>query len=520
MSEARARLAAWWPLGASLVSAALVVIAAPGVAPIPSASWLAWIAFVPLFLAIEHVTPRRALALGWATGFAVNAGVSAWFPAVIARFSGMSPPLAVLVSVAIWSWQGLLWAAWAGLTARLKHSRALIPVSAGLFVVFERCMPLVFPYSLGLTQYCNLWIAQASELGGPSVIAFLIVATGATIATSIRFLKARAPLPWAQISTAVALMVAANVFGALRVSSIRRQREAGAQSTVGVVQAGAVQTGWRAEPEPPDLLDRYQRASSTLERDRGPKDLLVWPEKAYPHLLRRDSAHDYPAGHARRIRRDFRAPLIFGHNAVDASSRELSNAVSLLDSNDRLSVFYEKVVLIPYSEWLPAPIASRVKGVRYRPGTSFEPITAASSRLGAFICFESAFPSHVRALVKRQPQWLLNVSDDAWFGDSAEPEQHLATVVLRAIESRRDVLRAAGSGISAHVSATGEILRSTPVSRGSPEVLVASIRMLEIRSLYSRMGDTFVWLCAAGVIVAFARTRARNRKGATTAGRR
>jgi apolipoprotein N-acyltransferase len=503
MSEVRARRSALWPLGGSLACAALIVIAAPGVAPFRAACFAAWLAFVPLFLAIEHLSPRRALLLGWFTGFVVNAGVSMWFPGVMARFSGMAPVIAILVSLAIWSWQGLAWAVWAGLAAMVKSPRWVIPASAAIFVVVERVMPMVFPYSIGLTQYRNLWIAQACELGGPSVIAFLIVATGAAIARCVQSLRARAPLPWANMSVVAALIVAANVFGALRLSAVRGARESAPQLGVGVVQAAAVQTGWRAESDPPDLLQHYQQASASLERERGPIDLLVWPEKAYPHLLRRDSAHDYPAGHARRIRGNFRAPLIFGHNAVDASSRELTNAVSLLGANDKLTVAYEKVVLIPFSEWLPKPIASRLQGVRYRPGRSLDPVQVASSRIGTFICFESAFPSQVRALMAHQPDWLLNVSDDAWFGESAEPEQHLATVVLRAIESRRDLLRAAGSGISAHVAATGEILQRTRVSHGSSEVLVASIKRLGIRSWYTRLGDTFVWLCAVGAVAAW-----------------
>jgi apolipoprotein N-acyltransferase len=117
--------------------------------------------------------------------------------------------------------------------------------------------------------------------------------------------------------------------------------------------------------------------------------------------------------------------------------------------------------------------------------------------VGTFICFESTFPLWVRALVAQGPQLLVNLSDDTWFGDSAEPEQHLAQAVFRAIESRRDLVRATGSGISAFVSATGEIQASTRITQGAEETtLVGEARLANITSWYQRVGNFFAWLCA------------------------
>ena len=105
-------------------------------------------------------------------------------------------------------------------------------------------------------------------------------------------------------------------------------------------------------------------------------------------------------------------------------------------------------------------------GQRYRSGDRLGPtlvpvsadtLPSGKVAVGVFISFESTFPSHVRSIASRGARVLINLSDDTWFGDGAEPEQHLAHVVFRAIENRRDVVRATGGGVSALIASTGEV---------------------------------------------------------------
>jgi apolipoprotein N-acyltransferase len=110
----------------------------------------------------------------------------------------------------------------------------------------------------------------------------------------------------------------------------------------------------------------------------------------------------------------------------------------------------------------------------------------------------------VGALVAQGAQVLVNLSDDSWFGDSAEPEEHLAQAVFRAIESRRDLVRATGSGISAFITAAGQVERALPVSHpgDAVAVLTAEPRRLQIRSLYAWFGDGFALACLVVTLVA------------------
>jgi apolipoprotein N-acyltransferase len=221
--------------------------------------------------------------------------------------------------------------------------------------------------------------------------------------------------------------------------------------------------------------------------------------------MRHDAAHDYPDGNPRRVRQGFASPLLFGFTAIDVAHHFVTNSAALLDRDGQVRGVYDKIHLIVWSEWLPAFLDKYVPGgPRYRSGTSLDPMRLPIQGNGhvpisTFICFESAFPAHVRSLAAAHSQLLVNLSDDSWFGLSAEPDEHMAHAVFRAIETRRDLVRATGSGKSALIAATGEIERQSPISTpadGKEGVTLAGhARLISHRSWYARMGDLFPALC-------------------------
>lgn len=510
------------PLLAALATAALLVLAAPGIAPARPFALLAWIAFAPLLAVLPSLGPRRAALVAWLAGFALHVGLYAWLPGLMARFSGTSLALAAPLALLVWALAALPWALFGALVPLLRRAlpRGWPFAAAALFVAIERWAPLPFPYSLGLTQHGFLWLAQGAELGGPSVLTFLFVLVGAALVELVDARREGRPAARPILVAAAALPLALLGFGALRLAQIRAAWGGAPAARVALVQASYARKGLRAEPDGPEILARYQALSAAAERAGGPFDLIVWPEKADPQLIRRDARHDYPPGNPRRVRVGFASPLLFGAQAVDVTTRELSNAAVLLERDDRARVAYEKVRLIAYSERLPGWLAFLgPRSQRYRPGASLAPVTLEDgTRVGVFICFESSFPDHVRALVAREPGFLANLSDDAWFGDGAEPEQHLAQVVFRAIESRRDVVRAAGAGISAHVAATGEVIAALGVRRAGDgdegtTTLIVAPRKLGGGSVFARVGDLFSLACAIAAAAAVGLGLRRGRGG-------
>jgi apolipoprotein N-acyltransferase len=522
--EPRAERTGWGrllPAAAALATAGLVILSSPGLTRWWPLSLLGWLAPVPLLLELPHHGLRRAFVLGWGTGTLINLGLCSCFPALLTRFAGVHPTLAIALTLLIVAYQGLAWAAWATLVRAAAATRAGPLLAATAMVLVERWFPMVFPYSLGLTQYRCLPVIQVAELGGPYVVTFLMFLMAATVAGAIGSRREGQGLPWRAILVASGAVAATLAFGQVRLASTAKARERAPTVHVGVVQGGVAQTDWVARPTD-DLatLTHYQQISSALERQDRP-EWLVWPEKAYPLLLRHDATHDYPLGNPHRVRAGFEQPLIFGATTVDVSSRELYNSAAFLDASGGLQIVYDKVRLILYSEWLPSSLSGWVSGKRYRSGTRLEPLLVPVSNadgttrpvpVSIFICFEAIFPDHVRELMKRRPELLINLSDDSWFGDSMEPEQHLSSTVFRAIESRRDLVRATGSGISALIAATGEIEQRAELSKAPSEsrsLDLRQVRLLRVPSIYGAMGDLFCWCSAAIVLLVVGARRAR-----------
>ncbi|MBW2456784.1 MAG: apolipoprotein N-acyltransferase [Deltaproteobacteria bacterium] len=470
---------------------------------------------MPLLLVLPRQSLWGAFRLAWLAGVAVNLGLCPWFPQLLSRFAGLHPVLAVLATLAIAVYQGLGWALWGVVTRAWSSVVPMALLAPAAMVVVERGMPMVFPYSLGLTQYQLLTVAQVGELGGPYVVTFLTIMVGAVVVMVITARRGAESLPWGTLAVAGGVLIATAVFGHWRLSGLAEARAEAPTMRVGLVQGAAVQTGWRASLEQDGvLLTRYQELSRQLEQRGEPLDLLLWSEKAYPLLLRHDAAHDYQEGSPRRIRRGFDSPLVFGVTSVDVASRDIHNSAAFLDRGGRLSVSYDKVRLIFFSEWLPDIMAGWFSGKRYQPGTRLQPLVvplaeqaerpARQVPITVFICFEAIFPDHVRKLMSHQPELLINLSDDSWFGDSLEPEQHLAHAVFRAIESRRDLVRAAGSGISAFITASGELQQRGELNEpGRPffRLLADDVRLLRQPSLYATFGDGFCAWCVVVVLV-------------------
>ena len=503
-----------------IATAFLATVSAPGYAHGRALPLMAWITFVPLLLVLPTLSRRQAALSGLVAGCGTSLGWAAWMPGLMARFSGWPPSLALAATLALALISGGGWSLWSYIVRRLDYGLPFILGAPAAFVVMERWFPTVFPWSLGLAHYRSRDVSQIAELGGPFVISFLEVLVAAMASHAWWSWRRCRRIPWRGLTVVTVVLVASVGSGHMRRTQIEAARARAPSLRMAAVQAGTVASGWRAQVAP-NLLGRYRAVTKDLERNAGRFDLVVWPEKVSP-VLRKDAAHDYPPGHARRIGDDFLSPLLFGAETIDVDTRERRNSAALLLPDRQLRVVYSKVELIVWSEWLPG-WAERRFGRRYRPGGSVDPVVVPVSvagqpagdslPVGAFICFEAAFPSHVRTLVARGAQLLVNLSDDRWFGDSAEPEQHLAQAVFRAIETRRDLLRAAGSGISAFITATGEVERRLPLSLSdAPVVLVAEPRRLRIASLAARLGNTFGEGCAVVALVGVLMARRRGRK--------
>ena len=201
-----------------------------------------------------------------------------------------------------------------------------------------------------------------------------------------------------------------------------------------------------------------------------------------------------------------RSSLLFGF--VDWPMEDASsdtgpyNSVATVSPKGELIAQYDKMHLVPFGEYVPWSwlfffVEKISTGVGdYRPGSRVVVSRLESGeKVGVFICYEAVVPDLVRRFVAEGAEVLVNITNDAWFGSSAAPHQHLLMARMRAVENRRYLLRAANSGISAVIDPLGRVLSSTGLHRRT--VLDGTFRFRQAPTFYSRNGDLFAWLCLA-----------------------
>ncbi len=240
--------------------------------------------------------------------------------------------------------------------------------------------------------------------------------------------------------------------------------------------------------------------------------------------------------------RDFKAPIFFGTVTTTLSENKTSdqevrhnrkkrrilyNTAKLIDNDGHVLGSYHKKYLMPFGEYMPfgdefpeiydlIPEAGRLTKGEAPVVMQFGDYT-----LGPIICYEDIIPSYVRELSKLEPQVLLNVTDDAWFGKTTEPYQHLALAALRSVEQRKWLIRSTNTGVSAYVDANGRITKQT--SLYDPEILIEDVAMMpKGRTVYSYIGDVLGWTSAAWLIflmgTRYATRKRRSKQQANTDG--
>ena len=222
--------------------------------------------------------------------------------------------------------------------------------------------------------------------------------------------------------------------------------------------------------------------------------------------------------------RDFDAAVMFGTLSIGRSHdaqmdfeklyresskrRKLYNTAQLVEKDGRVLGTYHKTYLLMFGEYIP--FADKLPWVyeilpeagNLTPGTEIKTMPFRGFELGPIICYEDILPRYVRKLSKLNPHVLVNVTNDAWFGKTAEPMLHLALAMMRTVEHRRWLIRSTNTGVSAFVDANGRMVQHTSIYE--PEILRQSVAMMPpTRTIYSYIGDILGWLAAIWTLMLF-----------------
>jgi len=268
---------------------------------------------------------------------------------------------------------------------------------------------------------------------------------------------------------------------------------------------GNVPNPWRVDAA---RAEEAFRAFADATRSVIPShpDLVVWPENAVSFLLAPNPRFGRAA--ADILGSDGPGLLLGGPRYVADGDGHVRffNSVYLLAANGEPVMVYDKRHLVPFAEYAPLPRVPWL-GWRFDAPGDYTPgvvptIFPDPAPFGVLICFEAIYPELARDLVRQGARFLLNLSNDAWFGTSAGLEQHLAMTVFRAVETRRALARATNTGVTALVAPSGRIQARFPI--GVRGAWVVQVPLRDGLPFYARAGDLFAWFTTLGALGALA----------------
>jgi apolipoprotein N-acyltransferase len=473
---------------------------------------LAWVGFVPFFLSLWGKNRKQAFASGYVFGLVYFFGTLYWVYHSINHFGGVPFIASICIVLLLCGYLSLYPAAFSFIFFSMMRKTRLpaVMVAPVIWVVLEflRSYALTgFPWSsIGYSQYRFLQIIQVSDLTGIYGISFLVLSVNGALVDILLLKKRTREMPLFPISYTVLGLAALFliIISSFAYSFWRLGQDRAGEFVKASVIQGNIEQDKKWEPVfQQEVLDTYFGLSQKAA-ESAPK-LIVWPETAVPFLF------EYDMKHTERLiefQRGLGAHLLFGTVMVNEGASitpQLSNSAVLLDKAGKSIYKYDKIHMVPFGEYVPLRrvlffIDKIVAGIGdYIPGTSYVRAGAEFGSFGTLVCYEIIFPGMVRKFYTKGGDFIVNITNDAWFGKTSGPYQHFSMAVFRAVENRKPVLRSANTGISGFIDSNGKIISRTPLF--VRQVLTDTIKTDSTLTFYTKYGDLFSYLCIVLFIV-------------------
>lgn len=459
---------------------------------------VAYVALVPLLLALRGMSWRAALVVGWLSGLLMAYAITDFLPAAVATYYGQGIVFGGLLFVASVSVMCCLshmgFVVWYRWPARPDGVLAPLVVAAAWVVAeFVRGDLEGNPWgTMGYTQARVLPLVQLAEWTGVYGVSFLVVAANAALASVLRTRAARGAL--AGLVVVGTLVATSYAWGLGRLAAI--EAEPRGEVPIAVVQ-GNVDLGARWQE---DLYGRNLEDYLLLTRDAARAaslPLAFWPENAVTFFLADEPL--YREAIARVLAASGTQLVTGGPYREAGPPTRFYNSAFVVTPDGALGGRYDKRILMPFAEYYPAWIGwfsrRRFGDVReFTPGRASPPLPTVAGPAAVVTCNEALFPRTVAARVAEGGGYLVNLANDGWLGVYRYSDRVLDMVALRAIEHRRWLVRASSSGGSAIVAPSGRVVASA--APFAAEVLRGAIGSRTDATPYGRAGDVFVGLCA------------------------
>jgi apolipoprotein N-acyltransferase len=532
-------IGAWKLWAAAGLSAGLLELPFPLAGPLPIwRSVFAWFGLVPLLWAIlsptctdAHRPLRRGFLLGYLCGVLWFAGNCYWVRDTMLRYGDMpmGAPTLLLIgySLVLGTYFGLFGMSVVLMRRATGSTRLALAFAPFFWVSLELVAARItsVPWDqLGYSQVDNALVNQLAPWTGVYGISFVLVGVNALLTGGL-MLESRPHIGHRDRMILRVTGVLLMMTGAAGVSIPPPQPAA--TDTAVLIQPNldvAAENLWSRPGEWDRHIAEFKRLAGEqcksyiagIPQTGAPTgeiicppyathpDLVVWPESPAP-FIEGDARYQLAL---KSIAHEAQSPLVVGNIGMDYSAEDRSwrtyNSALVVSADGARVGRYDKIHLVPFGEYIPFKnllfFARKLTGQvsNFSRGTDRKVFILPSSngerhRYGVFICYESVFADEVRHFAQLGAEVLVNISDDAWYGDTSAPWQHLNMARMRAIENRRWILRDTNNGITAVIDPYGRVRQSIP--RHAVDALPAGYAFRNDVTFYTAHGDVFGWLC-------------------------
>lgn len=462
--------------------------------PRPDLYPLAWVALIPLLMVMK----QRPFAAGFVCGASFFATVLYWLNIVMTTYGGLNLFFSLAAYLFLITYLACFFALSTWLTCAFEKHYKLpclltLPV---LWVALEYLRSFLltgFPWALlGYSQQNFSQAIQSADVTGVYGVSLLLVAVNCALAWIIQ--QPRSGVAWLGVAGTLMMATTHLGYGVWREGQPLDQRED--QLQVSLIQ-GNVEQAIKWDPQYRQAtISKYLQLSEQAATDSP--ELLIWPEAATPFYLQESTSL---TEQVRQVPLRHKSYLLVGSPAYQQQKNgEISyfNSAYLYSPQGEQLGRSDKIHLVPFGEYVPLGkllsfVNKLVVGVGdFSPGT-VTPLPLNGHRLGVLICYEVIFPELARDYVRKGSSLLVNLTNDAWFGRSSAPYQHLAMARFRAIENRVWLARAANTGISAFIAPSGKVTAASPLFE---ELQLSSLVGLGSEpTFYTRFGPLLAQAC-------------------------
>ncbi len=483
---------------------------------------LMFAALAPFLVSLEALDPRQAFYAGGIMGLCHYITLIYWIVPTLSTYGGLHPVLSLSALILLSIYLSLFFGLFAFGIKKLDPPPVMLPLAGGcLWAGLEwiRTYALTgFAWgALGYSQYTHLFLIQAADLAGVLGISFLILVSNHAIALCWQvFAPSFAGKRPAKKQVLACLAYGMILFGAVlgygrhRIQTMDQIMASCPGPTVSVIQGNIRQELKWSQEFKTSTMEKYGALS--LEAARSNPDLLVWPETALPFYYGYDM--DYTPVMDQIVQRAGTSFLI-GSPAFERTRESILffNRATMLNPLGLEAGHYDKTHLVPFGEYVPFGEILQFLGKLteqagdFTPGhTGFVPLTFAAKdnqkfQTGVLICFEILFPSISAKFTRAGADFLTTTTNDAWFGRTSAPFQHFSIAVLRAVENRRSIVRAANTGISGFIDPVGRMVAQTALFQDA--VVTRKVPVVTDITVYSRHPDLFGLTALVAFLAAF-----------------